>query len=457
MATDDAARLSAPISADAPCGPDLDAEGDPEYLQCVAFVEGLLPLSFFTRDDEGRQQVFDRASIDIPGALTRVVALLDATRDLRLLTLLGRLHALNRDLGGLAEALTVSAALLRAAWADVHPRGEGADFSFRTAVLQTFDDMPTVVLPVQHIALCENRRHGPISFRTVMVAHGEAAAREGEPPVDRAALDRAFAEADLDALQATAARLAAIETAAAAIRETCVANAGYDQALSLTRLSTLVGRALALVRPAIQARTGVVPGAAAAGPDGPDGPAGSAETAGGPPAGAVRAGRITGVRDASAALAAAASYLRRSEPSSPAELLTRQAQMLVGKSFLDVMSILIPDHAAAAVIAIGAGSPLRLSFGQLEAVPREDGADSDPESEAGAPDAESEAGTERVRAATRAEAVALLVEVGQFYRSAEPSSPIPLLLDRATGLIERDFLSILRDVLPDLALGADGS
>lgn len=460
MAALDASRLNEPVSATSACGPDLDAEGDPEYLQCVAFVEGLLPLSFFTRDDEGRQQAFDRASIDIPTALKRVAALLDATRDLRLLTLHGRLSALNRDLSGLADSLTISANLLKNAWPDVHPRGEDEDFAFRTAVLQTFDDMPTVVMPVQHIALCDSRRYGPISFRTAMVANGEAAAREGEPSVDRGAIDRAFAEADIEALQATAAQLTAIEGAATAIREICVANAGYDQAVSLTRLSALAGRALALIRPVIQARTGIAPQAAGAElgalQESTPTPGGSTTV---PTAGAARSNRIASVREAGAALAAAALYLRRAEPSSPAELLTRQAQMLVGKSFLEVMSILIPDHAAAAVIAIGTGSPLRLSFGQLDAVPREKIADSEAESdEAGAgAGTDSEPIAERFQAGTRAEAVTLLMEVGQFYRVAEPSSPIPLLLDRATGMIERDFLSILNDVLPNLTLADGGS
>lgn len=451
MAALDATRLSEPVSSASPCGPDLDAEGDLEYQQCVAFVEGLLPLSFFSRDDEGRQQAFDRASIDIPAASKRVAALLDATRDLRLLTLHGRLCALNRDLGGLAAAVTISAGLLQSAWADVHPRGEDGDFTFRTAVLQAFDDMPTVVLPVQHIALCESRRYGPISFRTAMVAHGEAAARDGEPPVDRGAIERAFAEADIAALQATAAQLAAIETAAAAIREVCVSHAGYDQAVSLTRLSALAGRALALLGPVIRARTGVAPVSIGAMSDSPTEPG---LALGGTTVVAARGGRITRVQSASTALAAAALYLRRAEPSSPAELLTRQAQMLVGKSFLEVMSILIPDHAATAVIAIGVGSPLRLSFGQLDAVPREDGADPEPESDEApaAAGTDSEPTTERFQAATRAEAVALLTEVAIFYRAAEPSSPIPLLLDRAAGMIERDFLSILKDVLPNLIL-----
>jgi type VI secretion system protein ImpA len=168
------------------------------------------------------------------------------------------------------------------------------------------------------------------------------------------------------------------------------------------------------------------------------------------------AGAIATTAQASAALAAAAAYLRAHEPSSPAEVLVRQAQMLVGKSFLDVMRILMPEQAAAAAIVIGANRGLRLTFDQLAAVPDEqaDAAESwdAPAETPGSGDAEA-AGAEAApepafRAATRAEAVALLREVGSHFRRAEPASPIPLLLEKAAGFADRDFLAILKDVLP---------
>ena len=45
-----------------------------------------------------------------------------------------------------------------------------------------------------------------------------------------------------------------------------------------------------------------------------------------------------------AALAAVDHYFCSVEPSNPALLLVRQAQQLIGKSFLEVMQILIPEH-----------------------------------------------------------------------------------------------------------------
>ena len=50
---------------------------------------------------------------------------------------------------------------------------------------------------------------------------------------------------------------------------------------------------------------------------------------------------------------------------------------------------------------------------------------------------------------SRQEAVAAMEGIARYFRSHEPSSPIPLLMERAKRLVDMDFLSILRDVAPD--------
>ena len=46
------------------------------------------------------------------------------------------------------------------------------------------------------------------------------------------------------------------------------------------------------------------------------------------------------------------------------------------------------------------------------------------------------------------EALAMMGEVASFYRGREPSSPLPLLLDRARSLAGQDFLAVLEAMLP---------
>lgn len=50
---------------------------------------------------------------------------------------------------------------------------------------------------------------------------------------------------------------------------------------------------------------------------------------------------------------------------------------------------------------------------------------------------------------TREDAVRALEAVAVFFRRNEPSSPIPLFLERAKRLVAKDFLAVLEDIAPD--------
>jgi type VI secretion system protein ImpA len=50
---------------------------------------------------------------------------------------------------------------------------------------------------------------------------------------------------------------------------------------------------------------------------------------------------------------------------------------------------------------------------------------------------------------SREDAIRALNAVAEFFRRTEPSSPIPLLLDRAKRLVSKDFLEVLADLAPD--------
>ncbi|MGH8294198.1 MAG: type VI secretion system protein TssA [Steroidobacteraceae bacterium] len=50
---------------------------------------------------------------------------------------------------------------------------------------------------------------------------------------------------------------------------------------------------------------------------------------------------------------------------------------------------------------------------------------------------------------TRDEAMRTLDAVAAFFRASEPSSPVPLFIERAKRLVGKDFLAVLEDVIPD--------
>src|SRR5271166_3138500 len=77
----------APVSPDNPCGPDLDLEGDAEFLNFFAATEGLLPAQFYS---------FNRESIDFPAAFQATDKLIKRTLDIRLIALAAKLSILSR-------------------------------------------------------------------------------------------------------------------------------------------------------------------------------------------------------------------------------------------------------------------------------------------------------------------------------------------------------------------------
>lgn len=50
---------------------------------------------------------------------------------------------------------------------------------------------------------------------------------------------------------------------------------------------------------------------------------------------------------------------------------------------------------------------------------------------------------------SRQDAIRALDAVAQFFRQTEPSSPIPLVVDRAKRLVSKDFLEVLKEIAPD--------
>jgi type VI secretion system protein ImpA len=68
-----------------------------------------------------------------------------------------------------------------------------------------------------------------------------------------------------------------------------------------------------------------------------------------------------------------------------------------------------------------------------------------------APGADAAAGATGVVGAVRSreDAIRALDAVANFFRKAEPSSPIPLFVERAKRLVSKSFLEVLADVVPD--------
>ncbi len=422
------AALCTPFSDTDLCGPDLDMEGDADYLNFFASVEGVLPTTFFSVEDGSP---FDRSTVDIKGQLDALAPLLQRTRDIRLLLVQARLLILNKDLGGFALNLAAVAYWLDKFWDAVHPRPQPGDAA-RSGAISTLD-LPTVIFPLQYAPLIEARRLGPISYRTWMIATGEVKPRTGEVQVSQGAITEAISAADPEVLATARRNIALVKSSLDTIRNAFLA---HGESAGLDKLSTLAATIRGFIDPQASAAEA---GAAAA--DASEAAAAAAGDVGPAPA---------SLAQASEALAAIADYYSRSEPSSPVLLLVRQANHLVGKSFFEIMNILIPAHVEKAAFQIGADQFFDLPLEKLsdfaEVPPVVAGGGSETTEESSPTD------PPRYTITNRAQAIVLLDLVHRYFRRSEPSSPVPMLCDRARALAERDFMGVLRDVLPKDAL-----
>ncbi len=474
------AELTKPISTEEPCGPDL--EDDLDFMNATARLEVALPASYFRRDDDGRQIAFDRTSIEFPPAFADLGKLLERSRDLRLFVLAAKLTILNRDVPGFAASLSAMADLLGTYWEELHPRAMDGDFVMREVALQGLDELATVVLPLQHAPLFVSRRIGPFMFRSQLVATGETKLVEGEQHPDASAIQAALGEVEADDLVTVLGHVNAARDALARLRTIWLEKVGVDHPLGFPRLATLLDQIAAFLDAAVARR---VPGHQA-GPEpvaaGPQGAAANSAS--------FDPGGLSSILHVKDTLAACLGYFRRTEPSSPAVLLIGQAQQLIGKSLIEVIQIMFPEHVDKAVIEIGDQRRFRLP---LERLPAPDGyeaasgyetdgsgddgyGDSSDEAENGydgdaeaSEEASGESGGEELIAeaaeaasapanptpsaiviASRADAVSAMRAVAAFYRQAEPSHPTPLLMDKACALAQHDFMSLLGNILPDV-------
>jgi type VI secretion system protein ImpA len=295
--------------------------------------------------------------------------------------------------------------------------------------------MPTSILPLQHATLIVDKRVGSISMRSILVAARKIPGRAEDPALDTDAIKDAFLRVEpFDKLLAIQARVEGMLTALREIRQIFIDKAGYETAPQFEQLPELLTSISTYVAEIIRERAPVSDQESAVSEDDEPGATDEAQ-ADGAMAGSQSPENVRTVGEAANALEAILGYYAASEPSSPSRLLIKQAHQLVGKTFVEAMRVLAPGMAEETRIRIGGDSPFSLDFSQLSAladeeVPREGASDE----------------ARRYSASTRSEATALMRKVEQFYRSTEPSSPIPLLVERARNFVARDFASLLKEM-----------
>ena len=421
------------LSDEEPCGQDLDLEEDPAYLQFMASIDALLPDTYMQEEDGKRVPFYTSQryqGVDLRGLLSTGAKLTGRAHDLRLLAVVAKLQILNRSLPLFAAIVADMAALLSTFPRDVHPRGHEE----RAGALERLNES-LVLSALNQAVLLKSRRFGGLTWASYLAAARADGSISGTDAVERILSQEV--KGDPGPLQETK---ATIQTLSDALGTIITASADISPASvpDLQKLIDLVMSIRAMTQRVDPEQDGAE---ASAGQDG------AAQPGPDTPAAAVPKGTLPLLPDAhaaEAALATAERFFASVEPSSPCLLLLRQAQALAGKSFFEALQALVPDSAEKAVFAF---TPTLAFDLPLKRAAEAEGTGSSSRSDERATRAAS--GRLASAVTSRAEALSLLDQVSAFYRFVEPSSPIPVLVERARALAGKDFASLLKAMLPE--------
>ena len=286
-------------------------------------------------------------------------ALLERTRDLRVMTHLAiaRLHL--EGLPAFAEELSVIRWHLDTLWLPVHPQLDPEDDNDplqRRNALMMLGDPVRVLRPLRDLPLAGTARVGQVSWRDIAVLNGQIEAEPGRAKLSETMVRAAFAGTD-------PAQRAALSTALARALDDIVAiPAAFDresQPASGPDFTDLI-KLLQDIQKAVSRYETLA--AAAAEPE----PAAEAEPQAmdaAEPEAVVRAPhRVAAIQsiavlhsreDALHALELAAAYYRTNEPSSPLPLLIDRAKRLAVLPFLEILRDLAPDGLLQAQTVVG--------------------------------------------------------------------------------------------------------
>lgn len=329
-------ELLQPISADRPCGENLEDSALLASFDEFRLYGRTKPLEAPSGSNEGGPKTLEDRDERPPewGEIkSRSLDALSKSKDLRLLVHLGTALLRTDGLPAFIETLNVAAQWLENYWDQTFPPVDG-DGILRRSALNCFADQIAVVEALRRVPLVRSRQHGTFSLRELDVPPGQTGGGEAQA-------NAAFSEVPLDELtqleQSVAAGLKALKIIDGKMRD----EVGTEAAPSFDPLSAQLTKIDRVLRTQVASRTGgeVVDGEASA----------PAATEGG----VVAVGVIRSREDAIRSLEAVAAFFRKNEPSSPVPLFCDRAKRLVSRDFLEVLADVAPEALGSARAAGG--------------------------------------------------------------------------------------------------------
>lgn len=335
----DLSSLLSEVSADQPCGPNLDE--DPEFQSMERAALGKPEAQYGST-------IIPAVPADWKAVCASAENLLQRTRDVRVTVLLARGLLHTAGVSGFTDGLALTHEYLARFWDRVHPEldpDDDNDPTSRVNAVASLADANTTLRELREAPLVAVPAHGRFSLRDIEVASGEVPPPKDQPVPQSSAIDAAFMDCAYAELQALEASLAKATGHAKGIEATITAQVGVARSADLSALTRLLHRLHGVVAERLAKR----PDAAPTAPVEADGEASSAEAVAAPNKSAAErrpAGEVSSRADVVAALDRIIRYYSNSEPSSPVPLLLERAKKLVPLNFLDIMRELSPDAAS---------------------------------------------------------------------------------------------------------------
>jgi type VI secretion system protein ImpA len=335
----DSHALLEPISAEQPCGQNLDETGLLATFDALRlFGQARSPEAPPDPDDKDKESAKSKVPIEWGRIQADAIEALAKSKDLRLLAYLGTALLRTDGISGFAQVLNAASQWLEIYWPQVYPPLDEDAIARRNA-LNCFADPMAVVDRVWRLPLVVSRQHGRYSLRDIEMARGQAVPGPLEAKPDEVAIGSAFAEMPGDELSALDRSVSEGIAALNSIDGRMRSEGGPEVAPDFGPLSTQFAKLNRVCREQLALRAEAA-GTAGVGADGA-------------PQTGFSGGVINSRQEAIRALDAVAGYFRRSEPSSPIPLFVERAKRLVAKDFLEVLADIAPDALAVARSAGG--------------------------------------------------------------------------------------------------------
>ncbi|MBH3345163.1 type VI secretion system protein TssA [Pseudomonas parafulva] len=327
-----ASPLLAAVSADFPCGEDL--EYDAEFLQ-------------LERDAQGRPERVMGDAVqpaeppqwrDIEQACSR---LLQRSKDLRITHFLLQANLALHGLPGLATSLELIRDLLAEYWLYLHPQLDAADDNDPTVRVNALAGLTcdTNIGLLRDAVLVRSRAFGPVTLRAAL--HAAGVQHFASEQLSAEELAAALRDADEDQVLQCQAALQLAREAVDVIEQRVNDQVGSASGVDLSALRQPL-------RQVQQVLTDYAPagaGPALAATEAPATPSEQAPPAAASPSArpAARPGEVNSREDVQQSLDRLLQYYARHEPSSPLPVLLHRAKRLVNADFATIVRDLIPD------------------------------------------------------------------------------------------------------------------